>query len=47
MLLLIRLLHEKDHAVAVVEGPAQKPLKEFETILERGRVLIAIPGDTV
>jgi Rieske Fe-S protein len=31
----------------VVEGPAQKPLKEFETILERGRVLIAIPGDTV
>jgi Rieske Fe-S protein len=30
----------------VVEGPAQKPLKEIETVVERGRVLIAIPRDT-
>lgn len=30
----------------VVEGPAKKPLKEIETFVERGRVLIAIPRDT-
>lgn len=31
----------------VVEGPAQKPLREIDTFVERGRVLIAIPRDTV
>jgi Rieske Fe-S protein len=31
----------------VVEGPAKLPLTELPTIVERGRVLVAIPRDTV
>ena len=31
----------------VMNGPATKPLTQLETFVERGRVLIAIPRDTV